>query len=84
MNLSPYSNLRKAEKIKSTLKDITGRLLFSLFDSSVMLQITERVCTLRFLIDRGCAILERGLEKISKTNNRGVGIVHRVGKNFNS
>ena len=84
MNLSPYPNLRKAEKIKSALKDITGRLLFSLFDSAVMLEITERVCTLRFLIDRCCAILGRGLEKISKTNNRGVGIVHRVGKNLNS
>ena len=80
MNLSPYPNLRKAEKINSTLKDITGRLLFSLFDSSVLLQITERVCTLRSLIDRGCGILGRGLEKISKTNSQGVGIVHRVGK----
>ena len=80
MNLSPYPTLRKAEKIKSTLKDITGRFLFSLFDSSVMLQITERVCTLRSLIEIGCGILGRGLEKISKTNSWGVGIVDRVEK----
>ena len=50
-----------------------------------MLQIAERVCTLRSLIDRGCGILGRGLGKISKTNCRGVGIVERVEKseNFN-
>ena len=54
------SELTKAEKIKSTLKDITGRFRFSVFDSSVMLQIAERVCTLRSLIDRVCGILRRG------------------------
>ena len=54
------SELTKAEKIKSTLKDITGRFRFNLFDSSVMLQIAERVCILRFLIDRVCGILRRG------------------------
>ena len=71
--MSPYQNLRKAEKIKSTLNDITGRFLFSLFDSSV--------CTLMSLIDRGCGILGGGgVGKISKTKNRGVGIVERVGK----
>ena len=82
MNLSPYPNLRKAEKIKSTVKDITRRFLFSLFDSSVMLQILERVCALRSLIDRGCEILGRGLEKISKSNSLGVGVVDRVGKKW--
>ena len=70
MILPPYPNLRKAEKIKSTLKDITGRFLSSLFDSSVMLQAAETVCTVRSLIDSGCGILGRGLEKISKTNSR--------------
>ena len=32
------------------------------------------------LIDRGFEVLGSGLEKISKTNRRGVGIVERVGK----
>ena len=54
------SELTKAEKIKPTLKDITGRFRFSVFDSSVMLQIAERVCTLRSLIDTVCGILRRG------------------------
>ena len=63
MSLSPYPNLRKAEKIKPTFKDITERYLFSLFDWSVMLQIAEGVFTLRSLIDRGCGIIVgRGLE----------------------
>ena len=57
------SELTQSRKIKSTLNDVTGRFLFSLFDSSVMLQIAERVCTLRSLIDRVCGILGRGLEK---------------------
>ena len=65
MNLSPYPNLRKAEKIKLTLKDSTGKFLFSLFDSSVMLQIAEKVCTLRSLIDRVCGIIG-GLKKYQK------------------
>ena len=45
MNLFPYLNLCKAEKIKSKInsKDITERFLFSLFDSSIMAQIGERV-----------------------------------------
>ena len=43
---------RRRDKIKS--KDVTESLLFSLFDSSVMLQIAERACTLRSLVDRGC------------------------------
>ena len=41
---------RRRDKINS--KDITERLLFSLFDSSVMSQIAEKVCTLRSLIER--------------------------------
>ena len=48
------SELTQSRKIKSTLNDVTGRFLFSLFDSSVMLQIAERVCTLRSLVDREC------------------------------
>ena len=46
-----------------------------------MLQIAERVCTLRSLVDRGCEIV-RGwrLEKLSKLIVKGVGIVGRVGK----
>ena len=58
MNLSPYPNLCKAKKIKSTLS--TERFLFSLFDSSVMSQIAERVCTLTSLIDRGYGIARGG------------------------
>ena len=46
MNLPPYPNLRKAEKIKSTLKDITRRFLFSLFDSiSYVTNIRKSVCS---------------------------------------
>ena len=60
------SELTQSRKIKSTLNDVTGRFLFSLFDSSVMLQIAERVCTLMSLIDRGCGILGKGLEKYQK------------------
>ena len=44
-------------KDKSNSKDITERFLFSLFDSTVMSQIAERVCTLRSLTDSGCAIV---------------------------
>ena len=72
--------LTQSRKDNINSKDITGRFLFSLFDSSVMLQIAERVCSLRSLIDRSCGILGRRLEKISKTNSRGVGIVEWVGK----
>ena len=72
--------LMESRKDKINSKDITERFLFSLFDSSVMLQKVERLCTLRFLIDRRCGILGRRFEKISKTSSRGVGIVARVGK----
>ena len=75
--ISEFTQSRK-DKINS--KDVTGRFLFSLFDPSVMLQIEERVCTLRSLIDRKCGILGRGLVKISKTNCRGVGILEKLGK----
>ena len=60
------SELTQSRKDKINSKDITGRFLFSLFDSSVMLQIAERVCTLRSLMDRGCGILGRELEKYQK------------------
>ena len=77
MNLSPYPNLRKAEKIRSTLRILQKYFLFSLFDSSVMLQIAaERACTLRSLIDRRCGIVGGPgwgwlKKKIAKTNSRG-------------
>ena len=71
------SELTQSRKDKINSKDITER-----FDSSVILQIVERVSTLRSLIDRWCGIGEgRGMEKISKTNSRGgSGIVETVGK----
>ena len=78
------SELTQGWKDKINSKDITERSLFSLFDSSVMSQIAERVWTLRSLIDSGCGIVG-GLEKISKTNSRGgrgVGIVGRVGNKW--
>ena len=43
MNLSPYPNLCKAEKIKINSKDNAERLLFSLFDSSIMKLIVKGV-----------------------------------------
>ena len=79
MNLPPYPNLRKAERIKSTLR-ILQEDFYSVYLTHQWLQIAEKVCTLRSLIDRRCGILVRGLEKISKTNRWGVGIVERVGK----
>ena len=60
------SELTQSRKDKVNSKDITGRFLFSLFDSSVMLQIAKRVCTLRSLMDRECGILGRELEKYQK------------------
>ena len=39
---------RRKDKISS--KDITERVLFSLFDSSVMTQIVQRMCTVKFLM----------------------------------
>ena len=43
------SELMQSRKNKINSKDITERFLFSLFDSSVMTQIVERVCTLKLL-----------------------------------
>ena len=45
------SELTQSRKGKINSKDITER-----FDSSVMLQIAERVCTPRSLIDTWCGI----------------------------
>ena len=45
------SELTQSRKYKTNSKDITER-----FSSSVMLQIAERVCTLRSLIYRWCGI----------------------------
>ena len=42
------SELMQNRKDKINSKDITERFLFSLFDSSIMIQIVERMCT--FLI----------------------------------
>ena len=61
MNLFPYSNFQKIIS-QSTLskaliksKDIAERFLFSLFDTSIMSRIVERVCkTVLFLIAADC------------------------------
>ena len=39
--------LMESRKDKINYEDITERFLFSLFDSSVMTQIVERVCTVK-------------------------------------
>ena len=52
------SELMQNRKDKINSKDITERFLFSLFNSSVMLQIAEILCTLRSLIDSGYGIAE--------------------------
>ena len=44
------SELMQSIKDKINSKDITERFLFSLFDSSIMMQIIERMCTVKFLI----------------------------------
>ena len=51
------SELTQSRKDKINSKDITERFLFSLFHSSVMSQIEDRVCDLRSLIDWGCEIV---------------------------
>ena len=43
--LVSISELLQNRKDKINSKDITERFLFSLFDSSVMIQIVERVCS---------------------------------------
>ena len=70
MNLPPYPNLRKAERIKSTLR-ILQEDFYSVYLTHQLLQIAEKVCTLRSLIDWGCRVLIRWLEKIATTNCRG-------------
>ena len=39
----------QSRKDKMNSKDITERFLFSLFDSSIMAEIVERVCTVKLL-----------------------------------
>ena len=70
MNLSSYPNLCKAEKIISTLRMLQEDF-YPVYLTRQLLQIAEKACTLGSLIDRGCGILVRELEKISKTNRRG-------------
>ena len=41
------SELMQSRKDKINSKDITERFLFSLFDSPIMSQISERVCTVK-------------------------------------
>ena len=53
----------QSRKDKINSKDITERFLFSLFDSSVMLEIAERLCTLSSLIDRECGIVGESWKK---------------------
>ena len=55
--------LMESRKDKINSKDITERFLFSLFDSSVMLEIAERLCTLSSLIDRECGIVGESWKK---------------------
>ena len=63
------SELTKSTKDKINCKGITERFLLSLFDSSVMSQIGERVCTLLSLIGMECGKVG-GLRKKLKTNSR--------------
>ena len=46
MNLSPYQNLRKAEKIKSTLR-ILQTDFYSVYLTHQLSQIAERMCTVK-------------------------------------
>ena len=75
------SELTQSSKDKINSKDITDRFLFSLFDSSVMSQIAERVCTLRSLIERRYAIVGwlKNYQKLI-AGEGAVGMVGRVGK----
>ena len=43
------SELMESRKDIINSKDITERFLFSLFDSSIMKQMVERVCTVKLL-----------------------------------
>ena len=53
------SELMQSRKDKINSKDITERFLFSLFDSSIMTQIVERMCiyskVIPFLIASDCS-----------------------------
>ena len=64
------SELTQSRKDKINSKDITERFLFSLFDSSVMLQIAARVCTLRSLIYRVCAGFLTGVENMGAVSSK--------------
>ena len=78
------SELMQSRKDKINSKDITKRFLFSLFDSSVMCQIAERVCTFRSLIDRRREIVggRRGEGgEVGKNIRRGERVEKR--ENFN-
>ena len=44
----------QSRKDEINSNDIMERLLFSLFDSSIMTQIVERMCTVKFLIASDC------------------------------
>ena len=54
----------QSRKDKINSKDIGEKCLFSLFDSSGMSQIAERVCSPRSVIDRTCGIV--GVERVEK------------------
>ena len=43
------SELMQSRKDKINSKDVTERFLLSLFDSSIMTQIVETVCTVKLL-----------------------------------
>ena len=47
--LVSISELMQSRKYKINYKDITERFLFSLFESSIMTQIVQRVCTAKLL-----------------------------------
>ena len=61
MNLSPYPNLCKAEKIISTLRMLQEDF-YPVYLTRQLLQIAEKACTLGSLIDRGWGILVRELD----------------------
>ena len=44
------SKFMQSRKDKINSEDIRERLLFSLFDSLIMTQIVERMCTVKFLL----------------------------------
>ena len=73
----------QSRKDKINSKDITERFLFSLFDSSVMSQVAERVYTLRSLIDKRCGMMfSWKYRQIVKGGDGGFGIVSRIRKKF--